>query len=203
MRIAYFRVSTGDQSIQAQRHALGGDFEREFTDEGVSGGVLAADRPGFVKLFEQVRPGDNVHVYAIDRLGRDALDVQGTVKRLIEAKVTVDVHGIGPLTGDAAKLILALLAQLAEMERAKIRNRTAAGREVARAALAATGKTHRGKESLGRPKSAKPEAVVAWRHNKAASIAETAAHFGLSLATIKRCCAEWGPSSARFEIMAG
>ena len=151
MRIAYFRVSSDGQSVEAQRHALGGGFDREFADEGVSGGVLAADRPGFAKLLEQVRAGDVVCVYAVDRLGRDALDVQATVKRLIESKVVVDVHGIGPLTGDTAKLILALLAQLAEMERTKIRERTAAGREAARASLAATGRTHRGKLSLGRP----------------------------------------------------
>ena len=45
-RIAYYRVSTGDQSIEAQRKALGGGFDREFADEGVSGGSLAAARPG-------------------------------------------------------------------------------------------------------------------------------------------------------------
>ena len=186
MRIAYFRVSTGDQSIEAQRHALGGNFDREFTDEGISGGVMAADRPGFAKLLDAVRAGDVVVVYAVDRLGRDALDVQGTVKRLIEGKVTVEVHGIGALTGDAAKLILALLAQLAEMERSKIRERTAAGRAAARASLAATGRTHRGKVSLGRPKAFDGAAVTAWRAENNASIAQTAAHFGLSTATVKR-----------------
>ena len=190
MRIAYFRVSSDGQSVEAQRHALGGGFDREFADEGVSGGVLAADRPGFAKLLEQVRAGDVVCVYAVDRLGRDALDVQATVKRLIESKVVVDVHGIGPLTGDTAKLILALLAQLAEMERTKIRERTAAGREAARASLAATGRTHRGKLSLGRPKGHDGAAVASWRTTNAASISRTAAHFGLSVATVKRACAD-------------
>ena len=75
-RIAYYRVSTGDQSIESQRLALGGDFDQEFSDEGVSGGTLAAKRPGFADLLSKVRPGDMVHVYAVDRLGRDALDVQ-------------------------------------------------------------------------------------------------------------------------------
>ncbi|WP_309645683.1 recombinase family protein, partial [Phenylobacterium sp.] len=76
MRIAYYRVSSRDQSIEAQRHAMGGGFDREFSDEGVSGGVMAADRPGFAKLLDQVREGDTVCFYAVDRLGRDALDVQ-------------------------------------------------------------------------------------------------------------------------------
>ena len=190
MKIAYYRVSTGDQSISAQRHALGGAFDREFTDAGVSGGVLAADRPGFSKLLEQVRPGDTVCVYAVDRLGRDAIDVQSTVKRLVEAGVTLDIHGIGVLSGDVAKLTLAIFAQLAEMERNKIKERTAVGREAARASLAAIGRTHRGKLSLGRqPKEDGPK-VAAWRTANAASITTTAAQFGLSPATVKRYCAE-------------
>ena len=87
MRIAYFRVSTGDQSVEAQRHALGGAFDREFIDKGVSGGVMAADRPGFHRLLDAVRAGDVVCIFAMDRLGRDALDIQGTVKRLLDAGV--------------------------------------------------------------------------------------------------------------------
>lgn len=189
MRIAYYRVSTGDQSIEAQRTALGGDFDKEFKDEGVSGGVMAADRPGFAKLLEQIRQGDTLCVYAVDRLGRDALDVQGTVRRLIDAGVTVDIHGLGQIARGVGEIILAVLAQVADMERHKIRERTEAGRAAARAALEATGKTHRGKDSLGRPKAADGAAVVAWRRENAASIRETARHFDLSEATVKRYCA--------------
>jgi putative DNA-invertase from lambdoid prophage Rac len=189
MRIAYLRVSTGDQSVTAQRHALGGTFDREFVDEGVSGGVLAADRPAFAKLLDTVRKGDSIHVYAVDRLGRDAIDVQSTVRRLVDAGIIIDVHGVGVLAGDTAKLILAVLAQLAEMERSKIRARTEAGRDAARASLAATGKTQHGKLSLGRPKAQDGAEVASWRSAKSASIAETANHFGLSVATVKRYCA--------------
>lgn len=192
MRIAYYRVSTGDQSIEAQRHALGSDFDREFTDEGVSGGTMAANRPGFSKLLEQVRKGDTVCVYAVDRLGRDALDVQSTVRRLIEAGVTVDIHGLGQIGRGVGEIILAVLAQVADMERQKIKERTEGGRATARAALQATGKTHRGKDSLGRPKAQDGAAVVAWRREKKASIKQTAQWFGLSSATVKRYCAAAG-----------
>lgn len=139
MRIAYFRVSTDDQSVEAQRHALGGRFDRQYLDEGVSGGVMAADRPGFAAMLEQVRAGDTVCVTAIDRLGRDAIDVQTSVKKLVEQGVLVEIKGIGVLSGDVAKLTLAIFAQISEMERAKIKERTAAGRAAARVALAATG----------------------------------------------------------------
>ncbi|MGN7099161.1 recombinase family protein [Brevundimonas diminuta] len=185
-RIAYYRVSTGDQSIESQRLALGGDFHQEFSDEGVSGGTLAAKRPGFADLLSKVRSGDTVHVYAVDRLGRDALDVQATVRLLIDKGVTVDVHGLGPIGRGVGELILAVLAQVADMERQRIKERTQAGRAAARASLEATGRTHRGKESLGRPMAQDAAAVVAWRRENGASIAQTARHFGLSPATVKR-----------------
>ena len=189
MRIDYYRVSTGDQSIEAQRQVLGTDFDKEFSDVGVSGGIMAADRPGFAKLLEHVRMGDTLCVYAVDRLGRDALDVQATVRRLLNAGVTVDIHGLGQIGRGVGEIILAVLAQVADMERNKIRERTEAGRAAARAALLATGKTHRGKDSLGRPKAHDAASVVAWRRANAASIRLTADRFGLSEATIKRYCA--------------
>jgi len=191
-RIAYFRVSTGDQSVEAQRQALGGPFDREFSDEGVSGSVIATQRPGFSDLLNYVREGDTVSVYAVDRLGRDALDVQGTVRDLLNKGVTVDVHGLGSIGRGVGELILAVLAQVADMERQKIRERCDAGRVAAKAALKATGKTHRGKESLGRPRAADGSAVALWRRENQASINDTVKHFGLSSATVKRYCAAQG-----------
>lgn len=47
----------------------GRTFDKEFKDEGVSGAVPAAGRPGFAKTLEFVREGDVVYVYAVDRLG--------------------------------------------------------------------------------------------------------------------------------------
>ncbi|WP_203308824.1 recombinase family protein [Sphingomonas beigongshangi] len=187
-RIAYYRVSDTSQSVEAQRQALGGQFDREFADEGVSGAVQAADRKGFAELLSYVREGDTLYIYAIDRLGRDALDIQATIRRLIDKGVTVDVRGLGPIAKGVGELIVAVLAQVAEMERQRIRERCDAGRAAAKAALAATGKTHRGKASLGRPMAGDRATVQAWRSDNGASIAKTAAHFGLSLATIKRYC---------------
>jgi putative DNA-invertase from lambdoid prophage Rac len=188
-RILYVRCSTSDQSVESQRQALGGTFDKEFADEGVSGAVLAADRPGFAALLDYVREYDTVCIYAIDRLGRDALDIQTTIRRLIDKGVTVDVRGLGPIAKGVGELVVAVLAQVAEMERQRIRDRCDAGRTAAKAALAATGKTHRGKASLGRPMAADRVAVQAWRKENAASIAQTASRFGLSVATVKRYCA--------------
>ena len=188
-RIAYYRCSTADQSIDAQRHALGGYFDKEFQDEGISGATRAQDRPGFAALLSYVREGDTVCLYALDRLGRDALDVQATVRNLLDKCVVLDVRGIGPVGRGAGEIVVAVLAQIADLERQRIKERCDAGRDAAREALKATGRTHRGKVSLGRPMAADAAEVAAWRKSNAKSIRETCAHFGLSKATVARYCA--------------
>lgn len=102
-------------------------------------------------MLRYIRKGDILFVYAVNRLGRDALDVQATVRSLLGRGVEVDVHGLGRISRGAGELILAVLAQVADMERMRILERTAAGRSRARKSLAATGETHNRKQSLGRP----------------------------------------------------
>jgi putative DNA-invertase from lambdoid prophage Rac len=145
-------------------------------DEGVSGSIPSADRPGFAAMLNYVREGDTIHVYAVDRLGRDAIDVQTTIRALLEKGVTVEVNGLGQIGPGVGELIVAVLAQVADMERARINERTASGRALAKTTLAATGKTHRGKESLGRPVKADATAVKAWRTANTASISQAAQH---------------------------
>jgi putative DNA-invertase from lambdoid prophage Rac len=187
--IAYFRVSTSDQSTESQRQALVGPFDAEYTDEGVSGATLAEKRKGFGELLAYIRKGDTLHVYAVDRLGRDAIDVQTTVRGLLKRGVAIEVHGLGHIAQGVGELILAVLAQVADMERKRIIERTEAGRVTAREHLARTGKTQHGKASMGRPFEADPKEVAAWRKGNGASIAKTADHFKLSVSTVKRYCA--------------
>jgi putative DNA-invertase from lambdoid prophage Rac len=75
------------------------------------------------------------------------------------------------------------------MERGRIKERCDAGRSAARASLEVTGRTHRGKVSMGRPKAADAATVALWRKENGASISKTAAQSGLSDATVKRYCA--------------
>lgn len=186
MRLAYYRVSTGDQSVEIQRQEMGGGFDREFDEGDLSGMVEAAKRPVFRQVLEIARAGDVLHVYAIDRLGRDAIDIQLTARKVMAAGVTIHVHGLGALAGEAGELILAVLAQVAAAERRRIVERTNAGRRVARATFEATGRTHRGKDTLGRRKSADPAEVEAWRVKHRATVAQTMQHFRISRATVKR-----------------
>lgn len=191
--IAYYRVSTNDQSIETQRKILGDSlgvakFDREFYDEGISGSTPAASRKGFKALLDYIREGDTLYVYAVDRLGRDALDIQSTIRDLLYKDVTLVVQGLGAVGKGVGELIIAVLAQVADMERQRINERTAHGRETAKISLGKTGKTHRGKDSLGRPLKADAKAVVEWRKVNNASISKTAKQFGLSESTVKRYC---------------
>lgn len=189
-QIAYFRVSTLDQSIDAQRAALKTlhSFDREFSDEGISGAVPAMQRSGFASLFDYVREADIVYVSAVDRLGRDAIDVQQTIRSLIAKGVSIHVEGLGIISKGAGEIVIAVLAQVADLERQRIAERTAQGRRLALESLATTGKTHRGKSSLGRPKRADSALVKEWKEKQNASISETAKQFNLSTSTVKRYC---------------
>lgn len=188
-RVAYYRCSTSGQSLEAQRQALGGSYDREFQDFGVSGAIAAADRPGFADMLNYVREGDEVHVASLDRIGRDALDVQATVRALLARGVRLEVQGIGPIARGVGEIVIAVLAQIADIERHRIKERCDSGRDAARASLAATGKTHRGKPSLGRPVAADASTVRDWRRTNGASIAQTASQFDIGQSTVKRYCA--------------
>jgi putative DNA-invertase from lambdoid prophage Rac len=170
-RVAYFRVSTADQLIDAQRAKMEGPFDREFVDNAVSGSTMAQSRPGFSAMLQYVREGDTLYLYAVDRLGRDAIDIQTNVRELLEKGVTLHVRGLGPIGRGVGELIIAVLAQIAEMERQRIFERTQAG-----------------KESLGRPQACDPTEVRQWRQENNASIAVTCRQFGISPSTVKRYC---------------
>lgn len=189
--VAYFRVSTIDQSVESQRAALMAasgvtQFDKEFIDQGVSGATLAASRKGFSELKAYLRKGDTLYVYSIDRLGRDAIDIQMVVRDFLDAGIKVYIVGLSVLDAMAGQIVIAVLAQVASLERTKINERTAAGRKIAKETFQRTGKTHKGKESLGRPKSFNPKQVVEWRAANQASISATAAHWGISTASVKR-----------------
>ncbi|HVZ47067.1 MAG TPA: recombinase family protein [Ramlibacter sp.] len=188
-RLAYYRVSTTDQNIESQRAALGGAFDKEFTDEGISGAIPAAQRPGFAALLQCAREDDTIHVYAVDRLRRDALDVQATVRAPLKRKVSVDVRGLGVIAEGAGELILAVLAQVADMERQRINERTAQGRHTAREALAGHRQDPQGQGEPWKVTRCHPELVKAWRMSHSASIAQTARSVWSSVATVKRYCA--------------
>jgi putative DNA-invertase from lambdoid prophage Rac len=105
-------------------------------------------------------------VTKIDRLGRDALDIQSTVKQLkaLGVRVFVTQLGVTDLTNAAGKMLLAMLAAFAEMERDLIIERTQAGLARARAkgvTLGRPAKTNDGDRNVIRARLAAGESVSA------------------------------------------
>ena len=179
----YGRVSTTQQTTENQRLELsqaGYLIEPDFwfADEGVSGKVAASQRPAFKAMLGQIRKGETLVVSKLDRCGRDAIDVLQTIRLLADRGIKVVVLQLGntDLTAPAGKLLLSMLAAVAEMERDLLVERTQAG--LARAK--AEGKT------LGRPSKTTPEQRTEIRHRLMTddSVSALARAYGISRANI-------------------
>jgi DNA invertase Pin-like site-specific DNA recombinase len=135
--LGYTRVSTAAQDAQLQVDALVkiGVQLRDIFSDVTSGTKVAASRPAMSRLLEHAVEGDTVVVWRIDRLGRSLIDVLNTVKSLQQAGINVRSvsDGIDPST-KTGRMMLGMLATLAEYERELIVERVNAGIAVAQAA---------------------------------------------------------------------
>jgi putative DNA-invertase from lambdoid prophage Rac len=146
----------------------------------VSGSVATSQRRGFVRLLDRLEDGDVLVVTKLDRLGRNAMDVGGTVARLADIGVRVHCLALGgvDLTSSTGKLTMGVINAVAEFERDLLIERTQAGLARARA---------EGK-AIGRPASLTPEqrrlAEQLLREGQGASA--VARELRVSRATIRR-----------------
>lgn len=177
---AYGRVSTSLQDTDNQRLELtnaGWAIDYWFADT-ISGKSASSQRPAFRELLTKIRDGETLLVSKLDRLGRDAIDVLQTVRDLGARNIKVVVHQLGStdLTSPAGKLLLSMLAAVAEMERDLLIERTQAGLTRARA---------EGKK-LGRPSKIAPEqrSDILMSLSQGASISALARRYAVSRATI-------------------
>ena len=182
----YGRVSTSDQHTDSQHKELvdAGWPIRAWYAESISGGTMASQRPEWGRLLSDMkahlRTGLKVAlvVSKLDRLGRDAIDVQSTVRALSDLGIRVYVHQLGDvdLTSTTGKPMLAMLCAFAEFERDLIVERTQAGLARAKA---------EGKQ-LGRPASTTPEQreQVRRRYAEGESVSALARAFRVSRGTV-------------------
>lgn len=133
--LGYTRVSTVNQDAQLQLDALvdSGVQKRDVFADVTSGSRTAIERPGMKRLLDYAESGDTVVVWRIDRLGRSLIDVLNTVNLLRDKGVKVQSlsDGIDPET-TSGRLMLGMLATLAEYERELITERVNAGIAAAR-----------------------------------------------------------------------
>jgi DNA invertase Pin-like site-specific DNA recombinase len=132
-KIGYARVSTADQNPQLQLDALTGeDCLKTYIDTATG---TKADRPRWNACLADLRPGDTLVIWKIDRLGRNLRDLIDIVTTLDARGVAVKslTNGIVDTTTAHGKLVFGMFALMAEYEAALIKERTLAGLVAARA----------------------------------------------------------------------
>ncbi len=131
--LGYARVSKGDeQSNAVQAEALRAAGCRRIFEEAASGGRW--DRPELHRMLDQLRPGDVVVVWKLDRLSRSLKDVLHIMEQIGDAgagfrSITEAIDTTTP----AGRMMMQMIGSFAEFERAMIRERTSAGIAAARA----------------------------------------------------------------------
>jgi len=178
MKIGYARVSTETQSLDLQIDALKNEgCERIYSDVCSS---VKIKRPDLEKALDQLRKGDVLVIWRLDRLGR-------SIKELIELSSVIDSRGAELVSLNESidtssiggRLLFHIFASLAEFERNLIIDRTNAGLEAARS---------RGRVG-GRPvklSEAKRNEAVSLYHSKKLPIQSICDLYGISRACLYR-----------------
>ncbi len=178
MLIGYARVSTDDQVMALQLDALRGAGCERVHEETASG--TRADRPVLARVLEDLRAGDTLVVWKLDRLGRSAHSLIGWANDLAARGVnfrslteTIDTSTI------AGTVFFQIMASLAQMERSLTRERTMAGLTAARS---------RGRCGGRRPKLTPHQIEQARRlmADQTESAVHVATTFGINRSTLYR-----------------
>ncbi|MDQ3510925.1 MAG: recombinase family protein [Pseudomonadota bacterium] len=131
MRIGYARVSTRDQDTAAQLGALKAAGCELIFQEKASGGRW--ERPELHRLLGQLRKGDVVVVWKLDRLSRSLKDVLTLMEQIQHAGAGfLSLTEAIDTTSPAGRMMMQMVGAFAEFERAMLRERTKRGLEAAR-----------------------------------------------------------------------
>jgi DNA invertase Pin-like site-specific DNA recombinase len=150
----YARCSTDEQATDDQIRELravasrhGWEVVAVFDDNGISS-VPREDRPAMKALLRAVarREIDMVAAWAVDRLGRSLIDLQGFLSELQAEKIDLYLHQQGLDTSTPeGRVMLQMLGVFTEFERGMIRERVKAG--IARAKISGA----KAGNAIGRP----------------------------------------------------
>src|SRR3954447_20422072 len=122
-RIGYARVSTADQDLQTQLAKLKVEGCSIIRSEKVSGGSREG-RTELATIIAFLRPGDELVVTRLDRLGRDTRDLLNIVHDCDQRQAFVTVLDPHVSTrGEAGRIVLTVLGMVAQMERRFIKDR--------------------------------------------------------------------------------
>jgi DNA invertase Pin-like site-specific DNA recombinase len=179
MLIGYARVSTQDQNLEWQRNALTLDGCEKIFEDTISG--TRADRPGLKLAMDDLRTGDTLVVWKLDRLVRS---VKGLVEDLADGGIQFNSLADNINTNTASgRFFFHVMASLAEMERELIVECTKAALAVAKQ----QGRTGGRKRQMTDSKIAAAEKLLA----TGATPKSVAKDLGVSVPTLYR----WLPAS--------
>jgi len=174
-RYGYARVSTHDQDLETQKtrlSAAGCDLVRS---EKVSG-KSREGRDELAILIDFIRPGDELVVVKLDRLGRSTRDVLNLVHELDAKGAALRVLEPEFTTGtDTGRILVTVLGMVAEMERTFIADRQRAGIEKAKKAG-----VYKGREAK------MPVGTIRARHDAGESPTKIAADLKISRMSVYR-----------------
>ena len=174
--VGYMRVSTAEQNLALQHDALEGMGCEHMYEDIRSGAVT--DRPGLTKALDQLRAGDALVVWKLDRIGRSLGHVVELVGGLQAKGIGLKVLTGGiDTTSSTGRLVFGIFATLAEFERDLIKERTLAGLAAARA----RGRTGGRPRLMTRAKLRTAMTMMADRSNVATEVAE---QLGISVSTL-------------------
>jgi len=174
-RIGYARVSSVDQDLDIQTAKLKAEGCEIIRSEKVSGGSREG-RTELATIIEFLRPGDEMVVTRLDRLGRDTRDVLNVIHECEQRQASVMV--LDPLVstrGEMGHVVLTVLGMVAQMERRFIKERQREGIQQAKSRGVYVG----GRRRLDRTK-------VRLLHTDGIGATEIAAQLGCSRMQIYR-----------------
>ncbi|MDP3333705.1 MAG: recombinase family protein [Methylococcaceae bacterium] len=178
MLIGYARVSTQDQDTDAQIAALKTSGCELIFQEKASGGRW--DRPELHRLLGQLRKGDVLVVWKLDRLSRSLKDVLLLIEKVEQASAGFrSLTEVIDTTSPAGRMMMQMVGTFAEFEREMLRERTQNGLDAAR---------KQGRVGGRRPKLKKhqQEEIVNLVNSGQKNAADAARLFNVHPATISR-----------------
>ena len=172
MILGYIRVSTKAQADEETRSSLQTQIDviegyartrgvdrfgvHIYTDAGVSGATKLSFRPAGEKLLADMKAGDTVIASKLDRMFRSASDALNMFQTFAEKGVDLVLYDISnePVSAGVGKLIMTILAAVADMERVRIKERTADGRKAKKAKGGPIGNVPFGYRKVGEGRAA-------------------------------------------------
>jgi DNA invertase Pin-like site-specific DNA recombinase len=171
MILGYVRVSSTDQakddrsSLQTQTDVIEGYARTRgidrygvqiYTDAGVSGATRFSVRSAGAELLKIMQAGDTVIASKLDRMFRSASDAIDMFEVFKARGVDLVLYDISnePVSSGVGKLIMTILAAVADMERIRIKERTAEGRKAKKARGGPVGNVPFGYRKVGEGRSA-------------------------------------------------